>query len=160
MSPLVERLRVVGGALPLPPGLDGGRLEDLRPGLGPLSGIHAALASAASESVLVVACDLPFVTTELLRELARPLAPDEDAAAPRTSEGPLPVCAVYRRRCLSPLEAYLAKGARSARGFLESLAVRWLEGDGLARLDPLGRTLWNVNTPADYEAAVSLAEEE
>lgn len=160
MEPLVARLRVVGGASPVAGRLGLERLDDRRPGLGPLSGIHAALAAAESETVLVVACDLPFVTTELLRELLGELGGEADAAAPRGHAGPLPVCAAYRARTLSALEDYLGSGARSARGFLESLEVRWLEGEPLARLDPLGRALLNVNTPEDYEEAVSLAEAE
>ena len=38
---------------------------------GPLAGIHAALAEAPSSHVLVLACDLPFVTAPFLTHLTR-----------------------------------------------------------------------------------------
>jgi len=54
LRPLVERLRLIGRestpGLPLP-----NAQPDLRPGLGPLSGIHTALATAEADRVLVVA---------------------------------------------------------------------------------------------------------
>jgi molybdopterin-guanine dinucleotide biosynthesis protein A len=45
------------------------RLPDLRPGLGPLAGIEAALSSGLSAGYLIAACDQPFLTPELLRRL-------------------------------------------------------------------------------------------
>lgn len=42
-------------------------ISDRWPGLGPLTGIHAALRAAAAEYVLIIACDMPFLDIGLLR---------------------------------------------------------------------------------------------
>ena len=141
-----ERLLRLG--IPLQP--------DLRPGLGPLGGIHAALATARRELILVVACDLPFLDRQLLTGLAR-LLPGHDAVVPRPEGRPLPVCAVYSKRCLAPLASRLDRGELTAAAFLEDLAVRWVEGPELGRLDPEGIALFNLNTPEDYLRAQAIA---
>src|SRR5215475_8827094 len=46
---------------------DAGLIFDLHKHLGPLGGIHTALAHCVTgESALILACDLPFITTEFL----------------------------------------------------------------------------------------------
>ena len=45
-------------------------IADLMPGCGPLGGLHAALTAARGEVVLVVACDMPYVSAPLLAHLA------------------------------------------------------------------------------------------
>jgi molybdenum cofactor guanylyltransferase len=69
------------------------RVRDLRPGMGPLSGIEALLASGIGEQYLVCACDVPRITPELLSMLTE--RRDEPATVFRTrgAEGiePLPM---------------------------------------------------------------------
>jgi len=47
---------------------------DIYPGMGPLSGLHSALSHAASNRVMVLACDMPLLNTDLLRH-SPPSAP-------------------------------------------------------------------------------------
>lgn len=147
MRPLVERLRVVGGEAA---GLD--PQPDLRAGLGPLSGIHAALATAERDAVLVVACDLPFVTTGLLTKICERLG-DSDASVPRVRGRAIPVCALYRTACLERVEASLDRRELKAQRFVESLRTTYLD------VDPEAISLKNVNTPEDLEHARSIAAE-
>jgi molybdenum cofactor guanylyltransferase len=165
LTPVVERVRVMGAPAPRRAGSDisaeGPEFRDfeaqpdLHPGLGPLSGIHAALKTTEFQAVLVVACDLPFVTTAFLRGLADRLGPADQAVVPVTPSGPVPVCAVYRVTALAALEARIARGELSARDFAASLDARIVEGEELSALDPERLCLLNVNTPEDYDAARS-----
>lgn len=155
MAPLVTRIRVIGAGVPYPGGY--AVQPDVRPGLGPLSGIHAALATAESSSVLVVACDLPFVTTELLAGLIERLEDGADAVVPRVSGRAVPVCALYRRGCLERLQARLDRGELRAQQFVASLATTYVDEDVLERLDPRGICLKNINTPEDLEQAREIA---
>lgn len=157
MSTLVTRVRVIGVARPL----SGYAAQpDLRGGKGPLSGIHAALATAIAPAVIVVACDLPFVTTRFLRGLAERLEDGVDAVVPRASGRPVPVCAVYRTSCLATLEARLDGNELTAHRFVEALSARYVDDATLAELDPEGRCLKNVNTPRDYAEASRIAADE
>lgn len=125
---------------------------DLRPGAGPLAGIHTALATAEKDAVLVVPCDMPFLTRSFLVGLSGLLS-GYDAVVPRTGSFPVPVCALYARACLPAAEARLQRGELQAVSLLEDLSVHWVEGRQLAQLDPGGRALFNLNTPEDVEQA-------
>ncbi|MEQ1604991.1 MAG: molybdenum cofactor guanylyltransferase [Pyrinomonadaceae bacterium] len=73
-------------------------VADLKPGFGAWSGLHAALAYSSSEWTFVLACDLPFVSAELIRRLADHTGEECDAVIPRQPDSRLqPLCAFYRR---------------------------------------------------------------
>jgi len=155
LIPLVERLRLIGreptSGLPLL-----AAQPDIHPGLGPLSGVHTALATAEGDRVLVVAGDLPFVTTGFLRGLVEGLTAELDAVVPCPGGEPVAVCALYRVACLEILAARLERRDLAASGFARSLRARFLDDRDLARLDPSGRCLMNLNTPLDYEKACEI----
>jgi molybdopterin-guanine dinucleotide biosynthesis protein A len=155
LAPLVSRLRVLGRN-DAPHGMEA--VPDLFPGLGPLAGIHTALATAESTKVLVLACDLPFATTAFLEGLVMKLGADDLAVIPRPVTGPVPVCAVYRISCAAEAERRLRNRQLSARAFAEALPARFVLESELSVLDRDGRALFNVNTPEDFELASRLAE--
>lgn len=161
LRPLVATCRLVGRAPDsLPDTLAASKVEpDAIPGLGPLSGIHAAL-SVARHPVVVVACDMPFVTTSFLAGLAERLEPAYDAVIPEANRGPVAVCAVYHPRCLPRLEERLRTGRLSAQAFARALETRWIRANELSELDPKARCLTNLNTLEDYEAALAVVEAE
>lgn len=156
LSSVVEQIRVVGNDVTETGGFP--NQPDLRPGLGPLSGIHAALATTHASAVLVVACDLPFVTPALLRRLVEELTPAMEAALPRIAGRAVPVCAVYRATCLDALEACLDRGELQAQEFVAELNARFITDDELARIDPERLALKNINTPADLGQAEAIVQ--
>jgi len=122
----------------------------------PLRGLVGALSAAQAPRVVVIATDLPGLCDDL--PLALSAWPDADAVIPRRGGRPEPLCALWRRDAVLPLaRARLAAGtlgaarALSLRALIAALGnVRWLEGPELDGLDPGGRALFNVNTPADW----------
>jgi molybdopterin-guanine dinucleotide biosynthesis protein A len=141
--------------------------SDLRPGLGPLGGIHTALhwaAEAGRPGALVVACDMPFVGSGLLAELlARAdvgVAGAERAAVvvPESGgrRGAEPLCAYYDVACLAAIEARLARDDRRVVGFWEEVAVVRLPAAEVARHGDPERLFLNINTVADRERAEAL----
>lgn len=91
-------------------------IEDVFPGHGPISGIHAALKVARHELLAVCACDMPFVSAELFRYMVQN-ADGYDVVVPitpfsATADGDKqytvlyePLHALYRRSCLPVFEA-------------------------------------------------------
>lgn len=148
---------------------------DRAPGQGPLAGLEAGLAAASQPMALGVACDMPFLTEEVVTALydlvvGRPVgagAPAETnphagsplVAVPRTPAGPEPLCALWRREALPAIQGALAAGQRSPQRLLAQLPVAWLEGPTLAALGDPARLFLNCNTPTDYEQALQLSEE-
>jgi molybdopterin-guanine dinucleotide biosynthesis protein A len=110
---------------------------------GPLAGLEAGLATARNDVTLAVACDMPFVTRELV-EMAVAASHGCDAAIPRIDGRPEPTCAAYRRSALPKITAALDAGRLKASDLAEELDVTWLEG-----LDP--DQFRSLNAPEDYE---------
>ncbi len=117
-------------------------------GCGPLAGFHAAMCWHASPLYIILACDLPNLQANVLKNLIS-LSEGYDAAIPRTRDGLAhPLCAVYRRTCLPFIEKALRRGANKViETFLNNaLVVRWVEPEEgmFSDLD-----LANINTPED-----------
>ena len=127
-------------------------VKDRIPGAGALGGLYTALVEAPTEQVLVIACDMPFISAPFLTALAR-LGAGVEAAIPRDGHGPHPLCASYQRRVAPRLKTRIDAGMLRIADALRELEVRDIGPDELTPFDPDGRLLLNVNTPADYERA-------
>ena len=127
-------------------------VEDRIAGAGALGGLYTALIDAPTEQVLVIACDMPFISAPFLTALAR-LGAGVEAAIPRDGHGPHPLCASYQRRVAARLKTRIDAGVLRIADALRELEVRDIGPDELTPFDPDGRLLLNVNTPADYERA-------
>ena len=129
-------------------------IADLVPGAGPLGGLYTALVDAVHDRVVILACDLPFVTAALLQRLAAESGAGQeiDAVVPRSARGVEPLCAIYRRRCAARARARIDRGELKVGGLLDDLRVRELGGEALALYDE-GALFENVNTPHDHARA-------
>jgi molybdopterin-guanine dinucleotide biosynthesis protein A len=135
---------------------------DLAPGSGPLAGVHTALHWAAErgcEAALCVACDLPFVTSSLLRTLVRRAREaGAPALAPEGPEGaPEPLCAVYSVRCLPRVAERLERGEGGMRQLLAAVGAAVLPLAEVRRHGIPERLFLNVNTPGEHRRADGIA---
>ncbi len=126
--------------------------SDEQPGAGALAGLRTALRAASHETVLVLACDLPFVCLPLLEHMLK-LAPQADAVVPRWRGEFEPLHAVYRRSCLTAIDRSLAEGRQRMISFFPAVRLTVVEEDQVATYDPQGLTFFNVNTPDDLQTA-------
>jgi len=150
-----QSVKVVGGgAVDL--GLE--RTSDIFEQWGALGGLHAALAACRTEWSLVVACDLPFVTSNLFARLAG-LREDFEAVVPMQQNGYLqPLCAFYRvDPCLERCEALIKRGERRPLALLDAVKSRRVEFAEISDLTNADRFFDNINTPEDYTRATRKA---
>jgi molybdenum cofactor guanylyltransferase len=128
---------------------------DVRPGTGALGGLHAALAHAGAP-ILLVAWDMPFVPSALLRALRTRGEAGADAVLPESDgsrRGVEPLCAWYAPSCLPAIEAALDAGERRVVAFHDAVRVERLPLAEVAALGDPARMFSNVNTPDDLVAA-------
>jgi molybdopterin-guanine dinucleotide biosynthesis protein A len=133
-------------------------VADETPGLGPLSGLVAALEASPHDLCLVVACDMPFLSGPLLEHLVEVAvrSPSAQVVVPRT-ERLHPLHAVYRRSVIPVLRERLARRELAVHAALAAVTtVEVLESE-LRSYDPGLRSLENVNTPEDLARAVGSA---
>jgi molybdopterin-guanine dinucleotide biosynthesis protein A len=127
-------------------------LQEIQPeenqSAGPLIGFSQALPQVKTEWVLLLAQDLPYLTSEILQEWSSNLpniSPDAIALLPRSKKGWEPLSGFYRGDCLPLLNAYIKEGGNSFQGFLNQYLVEELFiGDRAL--------LFNCNTPEDLKS--------
>ncbi|GAB4168487.1 MAG: bifunctional molybdenum cofactor guanylyltransferase MobA/molybdopterin-guanine dinucleotide biosynthesis adaptor protein MobB [Geothermobacteraceae bacterium] len=124
---------------------------DVHPGSS-LAGLETALAHAEHDVVLVLPCDLPFPSPELLRTLLEALG-DADAVIPRHEGGDEPLIACYRRSLLPLVREQLTTGKFRLTDLLARLHVRYLTEDELGPC--WRRALVNLNRPTEMEHLVA-----
>jgi molybdopterin-guanine dinucleotide biosynthesis protein A len=123
-----------------------GSLPDDMPGIGPLGGIVTAL--RRTPSIFVVACDMPFLNADLIRDMAAMLR-GNDAVAIRGE----PLHAGYNRSALPAVEQAIAAVDYSVHRLLGRLRVKYLSERQLSQYANWRAALTNINTPQEWEAA-------
>jgi molybdopterin-guanine dinucleotide biosynthesis protein A len=124
--------------------------QEPEPGGGPVPAVLAGLGATDASILLVLAADLPLVTTHDLSRLVAELAdrPDTDVAAALDDRpGPNPLLAAYRRSALDRVAATERGPGTPAAALLSGSVVE------------VGLGSWatfNVNRPADLDRARTL----
>jgi molybdopterin-guanine dinucleotide biosynthesis protein A len=133
-------------------------VRDRRPDRGPLEGIAVGLASLSRrcELAFVTACDAPLLRPALVGRLVE-LAEGYDVAVPHVEGYDHPLSAVYRVSVLPHVESLLSAGRLRPVFLFDRVRTRRVAAAELMDLDPGLESLWNVNTPADYAAALARA---
>ena len=128
-------------------------IADVVPGAGALGGLYTALTAARADHVLVLACDLPFVTAAFLGRLAALAGPDVDAVVPRSRDGWQPLCAVYATSLAPIVRRRIESGDLKITDWLPTLRTRKVGAEEIALVDPDGLLFFNVNSLADLDRA-------
>ena len=130
-------------------------VPDFYPHVGAHGGLHAALAACDRDWAIVVACDLPFVSSELFEHLAS-VRLDHDAVVPVQEDGrPQPLDALYRvDPCRQRATDLIEAGRRRPLDLLETVNTHWVAFDEIRNLAQAERFFVNINTPEDYDEAI------
>jgi molybdopterin-guanine dinucleotide biosynthesis protein A len=147
----------VGQVLPdLPPDVLTAR--DRQPDRGPLEGLGTGLAAlpAGVDAAFVAACDQPLLRPAFIRRMID-LSEGYDAAVVFLDEIPQPLSAVYRTSVLPEIETLLAADRRRPAYLFDRVRTRRVLAREMTDVDPELQSLANVNSPADYDAALRAA---
>ncbi|MEX2552166.1 MAG: molybdenum cofactor guanylyltransferase [Actinomycetota bacterium] len=132
------------------------------PGRGPLVALVAAwqrlTAQGHKGSVLLAACDLPFVTSEFFGFLVDNLG-DADAVCPVADGRDQPLAACYAPAALRQAQHLLEEGEDSMRSLLAAIRVRRIPESEWQVVAP-AVALMDVDTPEELAAARRIAARE
>ena len=132
-------------------------IRDVIPGIGPLSGIHAALKETKSEYVYILACDMPKIDLDYMDYMAQKLMHSPaDACVTGKGDRVEPFHAFYGKRALSTIEAHLLAGENSIYYLLQKIDTLYISEAEARRFTTDWSLFCNLNTPEDYLMATSL----
>lgn len=121
----------------------------------PLVGALTGFREAKGQYTLLLPCDTPFMSKEILSLLFE-ICIGKNAVIPRWPNGYIePLQAVYcTKPALDAAEKALADASFNMRSLVDRLrGVRYVSTMVLQQLDPELRTFFNVNTPLDLKKA-------
>lgn len=125
------------------------KVPDIYYAKGSLAGIHSGLCHARHERVFVVACDMPFLNAEVIRDLCAH-AEQGEVVIPQSPRGPEPLHALYHKSCLPAIEEALDQGRRRIVAFFPAVQVHEVALAELTEHDAEGHSFRNINTPEEY----------
>jgi molybdopterin-guanine dinucleotide biosynthesis protein A len=125
------------------------KVADIYPGMGALAGLHAGLLHSAGRHIFAVACDMPYLNSSLVRNIAESRA-SADVVIPQGDRGIEPLHAIYSKSCLLPMEQELQSGQKRIVSFFPGVKVMQFPRAEVARLDPEFNSFRNINTPHEY----------
>jgi molybdopterin-guanine dinucleotide biosynthesis protein A len=166
VRPIVNRLSIIINAAnphlqryeSLAASYDATVIHDLHGHRGPLGGIGTALASCKSDqSALILACDMPFITTEFLAfliDIHRREA--NQLTLPVDQEERLqPLAGIYSAACLPAVEQMLKENDLRVDGLCRRVMTRRVPFGEFASLQNAERLFVNINSIEEYRAVSS-----
>jgi molybdopterin-guanine dinucleotide biosynthesis protein A len=123
--------------------------------LGPLGGLAAGMQAleGLADAVYASSCDVPLLKPVFIRTMVDALAAHE-LAIPRDGQYHHPLAAVYRLSLLPRVRRLLDEGRLRPLFLVEESDARRIDVAELRSVDPRLDSLRNLNSPAEYEAAL------
>lgn len=117
---------------------------------GPMGGLQAGLSAARYDTCLLMACDMPFLSAELMA-LFIENADGHQLVLPQNGQDLEPMFGVYRRSLLPEVEALLAAGRRSLLNLTKNNDLLLLPPKVWQKTAVGREAFFNINCVADYE---------
>jgi len=143
MEPLFSGLLI--SVHTLRPGLKHTQIIDDSTGRGPMVGIKRALEEAKTDWVFVIACDMPFVSTPLIQELANKRE-SHDAVVSHVHDRPQPLFGFYATTCLPMMETQIQLRQRSMMRLLDKLDTCLVSELEVKKIDPSLKSFISLDT--------------
>lgn len=121
-------------------------IKDIVPGQGPMGGLYTALYRCEAKQLLLLSCDAPFISEELVIHLLT-LSDSEKISVAYFRNKLYPLCAVYPKSILQLVKTTLEKGNLKMKTLIENLPHQMIYMDGI--FEKKAYVLSNFNTKAD-----------
>jgi molybdenum cofactor guanylyltransferase len=130
-------------------------VRDRYPQGGALGGIATGVGAATYDTVIVAACDMPFLSAELWR-LVLGHAGEADVVIPRVAGEYETMHALYAKACLPHMARAIAENRLRVISFFDAVSVKAIDEPELRTVDPTFRAFTNVNTPEELATALGV----
>jgi molybdopterin-guanine dinucleotide biosynthesis protein A len=131
-------------------------VRDEERGRGPLQGLAAGLAALGgkADAAYLSSCDVPFLAPAFVRRMIDLLG-RHSICVPKVGDYHHPLAAVYRVDVAEVVRRLLAADRLRPVFLFEEMPTRIVEAHELTDVDPTFESLRNLNTPEEYEEALS-----
>ncbi len=131
-------------------------IEDLIKGLGPIGGIYTGLMSISEQAGFFIACDMPFINSQLVRYMVDIKKDVHAAVVPLVANEVEPLHAIYAKSCLGPIRNLIDSKHYHVRLFYDQITIRYVKEDEIRKFGSPSRAFLNINTPDEFAKMQSL----
>ncbi|MDX8392575.1 MAG: molybdenum cofactor guanylyltransferase [Mariprofundaceae bacterium] len=124
---------------------------------GPMMGIATALGRVDTKWVFALACDMPFISAEMIVAMADKRN-GRDAVVPIVDTMLQPLAAFYSQACLKPMKSQISAGQRSLKTLIGKVNAAIVSEEELRRCDPELLSFMDLDTREDVARAEMLLE--
>jgi len=121
-------------------------VNDVIKNSGPLAGIYSGLINSKTDYNLVLSCDIPLITADVLKQLIIDDEPDIDIKQIVSNGKPMPLIALYKKRCETLFFKLLQNDERRLHVALNQCKVKNIEMNPENELSTT-----NINTPEELK---------
>ena len=124
--------------------------EDILKNKGPVGGLHSGLRHSKTQYNLLVACDMPNISFDLIKFVLDNVDGTEDAVVPLNNNQPEPLCGVYAKNCIAQLEKAIDENRFKMQEILKNLNTKYISVDESLPFYT-SELFMNVNTMEDLD---------
>lgn len=146
--PLAEDVIVVTNSPQKYVNFDVRLVKDEYPDKGPLMGIYSGLKFSSSKYNFIVACDMPFIRTSLVKYMIENIS-NYDIIIPKIDNKFHPLFGIYSRECIPVIQEMLNQDILRISDMFTKLKSYFLSRQELERFDKRLISLVNINTRID-----------
>lgn len=117
-------------------------VKDVIPDCGPLGGLLSLLKKTGKEYLFVLACDMPYVTSETIKSLLEGIGTTE-CVVPKIGDKIEPLCAIYSKALIPKIEKQIATGDYSMHTLIMNSARKFVH------FEEESTEFKSINTPGD-----------
>ena len=122
------------------------RITDIEKDAGPVSGIYSGLSASSTSYNIVLSCDIPLITTEVLQLLLDAVDDTSEIIQAESHGKSMPLIAIYKKEVSKTFKYFLEQGERRLR-----IVVNACKSKNISLNDEFTSSTMNVNTPNELK---------
>lgn len=129
--------------------------EDRIKNCGPLGGIYTGLMNSPTENNIVVSCDIPFISSDLIKHIIENMG-RADMAVPVFNGNIEPLCAVYTKRTTAEIYDLIMNNELKMQNVLKHFIIKEIH---ITKMQGFytDKLFVNINTPEELKQQKELA---
>ncbi|MEH6536145.1 MAG: molybdenum cofactor guanylyltransferase [Psychroserpens sp.] len=123
------------------------RINDITKNAGPVAGICSGLEATSTEYNLILSCDIPLITSDLLKKLIESIDDTSEVIQIESNGKTMPLIALYKKQCKDKFYDFLKNDERRLR-----IAVKAFKSKNIVLEKENEMFTMNVNTQNELKA--------
>lgn len=122
------------------------RISDITKDAGPVSGIYSGLEASKTELNLILSCDIPLITSEVLEKILDAVDNSSEIIQAESNGKTMPLIALYKRHIKDTFKRFLEQDERRLR-----VAIKACNYKNVVLDEVFQNTTLNVNTKEELK---------